>query len=132
MPPFENGHDIWAWVTTEAITAWATIGTLAIAIIAASIALYAAFIAIRQIKEARNIGWNADAQESYRSYLEICVNNPDLASPKYQQIKADALKLEKYGWFVAYLLSASEKYLRLLSTKRNGLARSNYKSDITA
>lgn len=107
----EPGHAIWTLTTTEALTAWAAAGTLAIAIIAAGIALYAAFIALRQIREAREIGWNADAQESYRSYLEVCVNTPELASPNYEKIKKDAIKLEKYGWFVAYLLSASEKIL---------------------
>jgi hypothetical protein len=100
----EAGHDIWTLTNPDALTAWATVGTLAVAILAAAIAVAGALIALR-------IGWNADAQESYRSYLEVCVNNSELASPKYQEIKKDALKLEKYGWFVAYLLSASEKIL---------------------
>jgi hypothetical protein len=107
----EAGHSIWTLTTAEALTAWATVGTLAVAIFAAAIALIGACIAFRQIREAREIGWNADAQESYRSYLEVCVNNPSLASPKYQEIKKDPIKLERYGWFVAYLLSASEKIL---------------------
>ena len=47
----------------------------------------------------------------FNSLLEVCVNNPELASPNYEKIKKDAIKLEKYGWFVAYLLSASEKIL---------------------
>ena len=68
----EAGHSIWTLSTAEALTAWAAAGTLAVAIIAAGIALYAAFIALRQIREAREIGWNADAQESYRSYLAGC------------------------------------------------------------
>jgi hypothetical protein len=106
----ESGHTLLEF-SAEAVTAWAAVGTLAIAIIAACIALYAAIIALRQIREAREIGWNTDAQEAYRSYLQVCVNNPELASPNYQEIKQNALKLEKYGWFVAYLLSAAEKIL---------------------
>jgi hypothetical protein len=114
----ETVHTIWTLTTAEALTAWATVGTLVVAIFAAIIAIIGARIALQQIREAREqtrgareIGWNADAQESYRSYLEVCVNNPSLASPKYQEIKKDAAELEKYGWFVAYLLSASEKIL---------------------
>jgi hypothetical protein len=63
----EAGHSIWTLTTAEALTAWATVGTLAAAILAAIIAIIGARIALQriraareQIREAREIGWNAD------------------------------------------------------------------------
>jgi hypothetical protein len=107
---FELGHDFWRF-TTEAVTTWVTIGLLAVALVTSAIAVYAALIALRQVREARVIARNADAQDSFRSYLEVCLNHPDLAYPNYEEIKKDDSKLEQYEWFVAYLLAASEKIL---------------------
>jgi hypothetical protein len=100
---FEMGHKLFE-LTTEALTTWGTIGTLVAAIIAA-------IIALRQLREARELGKSADAQDSYRSYLDVCLNHPTLASPNYEKIKKNATELEQYQWFVAYLLAASEKIL---------------------
>src|SRR5271156_4565286 len=113
----EIGHSPWE-LSAEAVTAWAAMGALLFAAITAGAAGWAAIIALRQIKialrqmrENRAISRNADAQESYRSYLEACVNNPELSSPNYEKIKIDSHKREKYNWFVSYFLSASEKIL---------------------
>jgi hypothetical protein len=47
---------------------------------------------------------------SFRSYLELAFNNPNLARPDLYPI-TDALDRKKYEWFVAYSLAASEKIL---------------------
>jgi hypothetical protein len=106
MATLENGHELfWNFTTTEAVAVWVAISTVVIAVAAA-------LIARQQILDARAAGRKADAQDSFRSYLEICLNNPDLASGNYGDytaIKQDAELLERYEWFVAYLLAASEK-----------------------
>ena len=106
----EIGHELWE-LSAEAVTAWAALVAVVFAGVTAVIAGYAAKIALRQMREARESGEKADAQESFRSYLDICVNNPDLASPNYVDIKKTPLKLEQYIWFVAYFLAASEKII---------------------
>jgi hypothetical protein len=108
----EIGHSLWEF-SAEAVTAWAAAGALLFAAIAAGAAAWAACIALRQMRENRAISQDADAQESYRSYLEACVNNPELASPNYEKIKPDPQKRAKYNWFICYLLSASEKILEI-------------------
>ena len=81
--------------TAEQVTAWATVAALVPACITAGIAIWAARIALQQIREARAIQREADAQESYRSYLEISLNNPELATPNYKKIQSDPVQLGK-------------------------------------
>jgi hypothetical protein len=106
----EPGHELCKFAselckfTTEAVTAWAAVVALLLATLAAAIAWL-------QVRETRNSEKEADAQESFRSYLQLCLNNPQLAYPDYQEIKKDDLERKKYEWFVASLLAASEKII---------------------
>jgi hypothetical protein len=100
----ESGHELFKLSTTEAVTAWTAVAALFLAVIAA-------VIAYCQVRETRNSGKEADAQESFRSYLELALNNPNLARPDLYKNKMTPLDRKKYEWFVAYLLAASEKIL---------------------
>jgi hypothetical protein len=100
----DSGHPLFE-ISAESMTAWAAAMT-------AFIAFVAALAAFRQLREMRDGSKLADARESYRSYLTLAVEYPELASVKsYADIKADYLKNERYQWFIAYLLAAGEKIL---------------------
>jgi hypothetical protein len=50
------------------------------------------------------------AKVTFREYLKLAFENPDLASGKID--KMDKVKFEKYRWFVRYFLWAVEEMLR--------------------
>jgi hypothetical protein len=84
----------------EHVTAWSTLATAAIALGA----LITAWVQIRSSNEAQR---EATAQDTYKEYLRLAVENPDLADGLGQVPEASADR-SKYGWFVSYFLHSAE------------------------
>jgi hypothetical protein len=84
----------------EHVTAWSTLAT---AIIAAG----ALCVAWNQIQSSNDAQREATAQDTYKEYLRLAVENPDLADGLAQVPEAPAARA-KYSWFVSYFLHSAE------------------------
>src|SRR5438552_2444194 len=88
---------------------WGDLGTLlgAVAsIVAASIAVFAATYAKRQIQEGRRVQAETLAQQTYSSYLLKAFEHPELAMGIATAIESEGAA--KYKWLVSYMLNACE------------------------
>jgi len=75
------------------------------AILALMVGVSAITYAHSQIQEGRA----NEARSYYRDFMALQIQYPEFSRPNYAAIRQDALKLEQYQWFVAYMLSAFEE-----------------------
>ncbi|MCL6262712.1 hypothetical protein [Craterilacuibacter sp. RT1T] len=92
---FGMAVDLDSWVK------WATIAVPAIAI-------PTAFIAFFQVKISRAESRIATAHNIYNAYLQLAMQNPDLASADSNAIASSPMK---YKWFLASMLFSFEQIL---------------------
>src|SRR5688500_11816035 len=85
------------------ITAWSTLAT-------AGIAVVALVFAWMQIQSAAGSQREATAQETYREYLKLAIEKPKLAEG-FREMPRERLERAEYSWFVSYLLHSSEQIL---------------------
>jgi hypothetical protein len=102
-------HGFTSWMSDQLSIAWENaekIGNLAQVFIVLA-AVFALLFARQQIYAARRVRRETTAKEIYRGYLENAFEHPELAIPSPEMnIAAD-----KYRWFVAILLNASDEIL---------------------
>jgi hypothetical protein len=67
-------------------------------------------LTLKQLKLNRLNQRETTAKATYREFLKLAVEHPDLAEGDYQAIKQKGLQA-KYDWFVAYFLWAAEEIL---------------------
>ncbi|MFB9263583.1 hypothetical protein ACFFWD_10420 [Bradyrhizobium erythrophlei] len=73
------------------------------------VALIAALVAWRQLRLNRINQRETTAKGVFREYLKLAFDNPDLARGDRSKLARE--RLEKYEWFVAYMLWATEELL---------------------
>ena len=86
--------------TLERLTALSTIAT-------AAIAAAALLVAVLQIFKSNDAQREATAQDTYKEYLRLAVENPDIADG-LSELPTDPTKRAKYSWFVSYFLHSAE------------------------
>lgn len=84
----------------EKLTAWSTFATSVIAALALGVAGL-------QIAKSNATQREATAQDAYKEYLRLAIENPDIADG-LSEIPEDATKRTKYSWFVSYFLHSAE------------------------
>ena len=84
----------------EHVTAWSTLAT-------ALVAAGALCVAWNQIQSSNETQREATAQDTYKEYLRLAVENPDLADGLVQVPEEPAARA-KYSWFVSYFLHSAE------------------------
>jgi hypothetical protein len=82
----------------------------------ALIALVALFIARGQLKANRDNHRETTAKATFREFLKLCVQHPDLAYGQPSQDKRD-----EYEWFVASFLYAAEELFEFSDGWRDNL-----------
>ncbi len=83
------------------LTAWSTFATAVVA----SIALLVAGIQLSRTNEAQR---EATAQDTYKEYLRLAVENPEIADGLAHLPQEGSREAVKYGWFVSYFLHSAE------------------------
>ncbi len=83
------------------IVAWSALGTAVIAFIAL-------IVAICQLTTSNDAQREATANDTYKDYLKLAIDNPILASG-LTQIPEDPKIREQYSWFVSYFLHSAEQ-----------------------
>jgi hypothetical protein len=81
-------------------TAWSSIATAAIAAVAI-------LVAVLQINNSNDAQREVTAQDTYKEYLRLAVENPDIADG-LTELPTDPAKRAKYSWFVSYFLHSAE------------------------
>ncbi|HEU4661645.1 MAG TPA: hypothetical protein VFS63_13395 [Pseudolabrys sp.] len=74
------------------------------------VALIAVWVAYRQLKLNRRSQRETTAKATFREYLKLAFEHPDLAEGDYQRL-VQAGKADKHSWFVGYFLWAAEEIL---------------------
>ena len=82
------------------LAAWSTFATAVVA----ALALTVAVIQVRTSNEAQR---EATAQDTYKEYLKLAIENPEL-SDGLETLPTDQKLRTKYGWFVSYFLHSAE------------------------
>jgi hypothetical protein len=96
----------------EAIAAWSQLLTLLVALVAAG-------LGFRQIRESRIISREAEAQESFRDYLKLLNENKDLKlRPENDDLPVDK---DRYHYLVVFMLATFEKIYELSNADKNWL-----------
>lgn len=85
----------------ERLSAWSTFAT-------ALIALSALVVAGFQLAGTNAAQREATAQDTYKEYLKLAVENPDIADGLTDLPKQGTKEAVKYGWFVSYFLHSAE------------------------
>jgi type II secretory pathway pseudopilin PulG len=86
--------------TLERLAACSSIAT-------AAIAAAALVIAALQIVNSNDAQREATAQDTYKEYMRLAVENPDIADG-LSELPNDPTKRAKYSWFVSYFLHSAE------------------------
>jgi hypothetical protein len=73
------------------------------------VALIAVLVAWRQLALNRANQRETTAKATFREYLRLAVQYPNLSSANYQNLKGD--DLEQYKWLVGYFLWSAEELL---------------------
>lgn len=81
-------------------------------IFTAFVAFVGACIAITQLARNQRNQRETTAKNVFREYLKLAFDHPDFATPDYRKLAKSPEQLEKYAWFVAYLLWACEEMLQ--------------------
>jgi hypothetical protein len=102
-----EGTPLLSW-TAEALAAWAQLLTLIAAVAAAR-------IAILQIKESKQVSREAEAQQSFREYLKLLIEQKDLVEKKDPDDHG-------YHYLVVFMLSTFEKIYDLSKADKYWLA----------
>jgi hypothetical protein len=105
------------------IPTWAPVVTATAATSAALIAYCAFTVARRNLTTIVKNQRETTAKNTFRDFLKLCVDNPELAYGQPPQGKH-----EKYEWFVAHFLWAAEELLEFdpVSWRRNLLLHASY------
>jgi hypothetical protein len=85
-----------------------------IAAVSALVALTAAVFVYRQIAVTRSVQREAVARQIYHDYLKLSFTEPMYASGKWRLADPavpEAVRFEKYEWFVSVMLNAGESIL---------------------
>jgi hypothetical protein len=77
------------------------------------IALIAVLVAWRQLVLNRINQRETTAKTTFREYLRLAVQYPELSTTEYDQLKGD--DLERYKWLVGYLLWSAEELIEFRS-----------------
>ncbi|MDO6637822.1 hypothetical protein Q4540_16400 [Pseudoalteromonas carrageenovora] len=75
------------------------------------LAVFALCVAYWQIKVGRSSTASAQAHSIYQQYLLMCMENPVLASGKYEPQSDNDEQYAKYTWFFSSMLFAFEQVL---------------------
>jgi hypothetical protein len=81
------------------------------------VALIAVWVAYRQLKLNRRSQRETTAKATFREYLKLAFEHPDLAEGDYQRL-VQAGKADKHSWFVGYFLWAAEEILEYAPRNR--------------
>lgn len=90
----------------ETMEATAKIAPLFTLVVAAA----ALFVASSQLRQNRNSQRETTAKATFREYLKLAFQHPDLAAGNISGMTQ--LRFEEYKWFVGYFLWAVEEMLR--------------------
>jgi hypothetical protein len=83
------------------LSAWSTFATALVAIAALVLAAF-------QLAGTNAAQREATAQDTYKEYLKLAVENPDIADGLAELPKQGTKEAVKYGWFVSYFLHSAE------------------------
>jgi len=72
------------------------------------VALFAVLLAWRQLALNRANQRETTAKATFREYLKLAVQYPELSAGNYETVVKDG-NLERYEWFVGYFLWAAEE-----------------------
>jgi hypothetical protein len=72
------------------------------------VALFAVLLAWRQLALNRANQRETTAKATFREYLKLAVEHPELSAGNYETVLRDG-NLEQYKWFVGYFLWAAEE-----------------------
>lgn len=75
------------------------------------VAVAAVLLAWRQLVLNRYNQRETTAKATFREYLKLAVQYPELSSTNFQSLKGD--QLERYEWFVGYFLWSADELLEL-------------------
>jgi hypothetical protein len=106
---------------SDKLSHFATVLTLGIAAIALG-------VAVKQICASNRSQKEATAQETYREYLMLAIDKPELAEAGILYASASAQDKAKYVWFVSYLLYSSEQIYLLFPNDKGLDQRSRHKA----
>lgn len=81
-------------------------------ILTALVATFGFGVALTQLARNQRNQRETTAKNIFREYLKLALDHPDFATPNYQKLAQTPEQLEKYAWFVAYLLWACEEMLQ--------------------
>src|SRR5579863_5176231 len=84
-------------------------------ILTALVATFGFGVALTQLARNQRNQRETTAKNIFREYLKLAFDHPDFATPNYQKLAQTPEQLEKYAWFVAYLLWACEEMLQFAS-----------------
>jgi nitrate reductase gamma subunit len=73
------------------------------------VALFALVLAWRQLALNRANQRETTAKTTFRDYLKLAVEHPELSAGNYEVVAKDDKLLEQYEWFVGYFLWAAEE-----------------------
>jgi len=78
-------------------------------VVMAVTAVLAWVTAVGAVLVGRKSQREATAKDIYRDYLKLAFQNPEVAEPR----KGDALREERYRWFVAFMLTSCDEIVRI-------------------
>jgi hypothetical protein len=76
------------------------------------VALFGVLVAWSQLTLNRTNQRETTAKTTYREFLKLAVQYPDLSGGNYESVRQGG-NLERYEWFVSYFLCAAEEMLEL-------------------
>ena len=82
------------------LAAWSTLAT-------AVVAALALLVAVIQLSTSNEAQREATAQDTYKEYLKLAIENPEF-SDGMEKMPEDPKLRTKYGWFVSYFLHSAE------------------------
>ncbi len=101
-----GGTSLWSG-SAEAVAAWAQVATLAIA-------LMAAIVGYRQLQSSRVISREAEAQESFRDYLRLLIENEGV------DVRSE-INDQQYHDLVVFMMTTFEKIFELSRADKHWL-----------